>query len=129
MSETIVETTLYEKIGGKAAVDAAVELFYKKVLADDRISDFFTGVDVPQLIKHQKLFLTYAFGGAPNYSGQSMSTAHKKLVDDLGLNDTHFDAVMENLGGTLVELGVPDDLIGEAAAIAESTREAILGRA
>lgn len=57
-----------------------------------------------------------------------MKAAHSKLVKEYGLNDTHFDAVIENLGATLVELGVPEDLIGEAAAIAESTREQVLGR-
>jgi hemoglobin len=45
-----------------------------------------------------------------------------------GLNDSHFDAVMENLGATLKELNVPDELIAEAAAIAESTRNDVLGR-
>ena len=38
----------------------------------------------------------------------------------MGLDDSHFDAVMEHLGATLVELKVPADLIAEAAAIAES---------
>ncbi len=76
----------------------------------------------------QKRFLTYAFGGAPGYPGKSMRDAHKRLVDDLGLTDTHFDAVMENLGATLTELGVPSDLIGEAAGIAESVRDEVLGR-
>ncbi len=45
-----------------------------------------------------------------------------------GLNDSHFDAVIENLGATLVELNVPDDLINEAAQIAISTREDVLNR-
>jgi hemoglobin len=49
-------------------------------------------------------------------------------VADKGLDDSHFDAVIECLGGALTELSVPGDLIGEAAAIAESTRAAILGR-
>ncbi|MGB1061385.1 MAG: truncated hemoglobin, partial [Ketobacter sp.] len=39
-------STLYEKIGGEPAVDAAVDLFYKKVLADERIKHFFEGVDM-----------------------------------------------------------------------------------
>ena len=121
-------STLYEKIGGEPAVDAAVDLFYSKVLADDRIQHFFEGIPIVTLKDHQKKFLTVAFGGPNKYSGRGMKAAHKRLVDEMGLNDTHFDAVMENLGGTLVELGVPDELIGEAAAIAESTREAILGR-
>ena len=77
----------------------------------------------------QKGFLTFAFGGPANYSGKGMAAAHRKLVNDMGLNDSHFDAVMEDLGATLVELGVPGDLIAEAAGIAESVRDAVLGRA
>ena len=34
-------TTLYDKIGGQAAVNAAVDIFYRKVLADHRINRFF----------------------------------------------------------------------------------------
>jgi hemoglobin len=56
-----------------------------------------------------------------------MRTAHAHLVK-MGLNDSHFDAVMEHLGATLTELNVPADLIAEAAAIAESTRKDILGK-
>lgn len=121
-------SSLFERIGGKPAVEAAVDLFYEKVLADDRIKHFFEGVDMKRQANHQKMFLTYAFGGAPNYPGKSMRQAHQRLVDDLGLTDEHFDAVIENLGATLKELGVADDLIGEAAAIAESTRKDVLCR-
>jgi hemoglobin len=44
------------------------------------------------------------------------------------LTDVHFDAVMEHLGNTLKELKVPDELIAEAATIALSTRNDVLGR-
>jgi len=120
--------SLYEKIGGEAAVDAAVELFYRKVLSDDRISQFFEGVDMEAQAAKQKAFLTMAFGGPNSYTGEDMKKAHAHLVAR-GLNDSHFDAVMENLGATLTELGVPSDLIQEAATIALSTRESVLGRA
>lgn len=116
--------SLFERIGGKPAVDAAVDLFYKKVLADSRINHFFKDVPMDDQIKKQKIFLTYAFGGIPNFSGKSMREAHAKLV---GLNEGHFNAVIENLGSTLKELGVPDTLIGEAAAIALSTKNDVLG--
>lgn len=45
-----------------------------------------------------------------------------------GLNDEHFDAVMENLGSTLVELEVPEELILEAAVVAESFRDEVLNK-
>lgn len=122
-----MSATLFEKIGGEAAVDAAVDIFYRKVLADDRISSFFDDVDMDKQAAKQKAFLTMAFGGPHSYTGKDMRDGHAHLVER-GLNDSHFDAVMENLGATLTELNVPGDLIAEAAAIAESTRNDVLGR-
>lgn len=117
--------TLFEKLGGKDAVDAAVDIFYTKVLADDRIKDFFVNTDMAKQASHQKAFLTFAFGGLPSYPGRSMREAHKDIQ---GLTDEHFDAVIENLGNTLVELNVPQELIAEAAGIAETTRADVLNR-
>ena len=121
-------SSLFEKLGGEKSVDAAVDIFYRKVLQDDRINDFFTDVDMDEQIQKQKAFLTFAFGGPNNYSGLSMKEAHERLVAK-GMNDTHVDVVVELLGGTLKELGVGDNLIGEVAAIAESVRDQVLGRA
>ncbi|MDZ4262215.1 MAG: group 1 truncated hemoglobin [Pseudomonadota bacterium] len=121
------QKSLFERIGGDAAVTAAVDIFYRKVLADNRINKFFETVDMERQAAKQKAFLTMALGGPHNYSGKDMRAAHAPLVAK-GLNDSHFDAVMEHLGATLTELGVPADLIGEAAAIAESTRKDVLGR-
>jgi len=120
-------SSLYERIGGAAAVEAAVDVFYRKVLCDDRISRFFDGVDMDRQIGKQKAFLTMAFGGPHSYSGKDMRAAHARLVKD-GLNDAHFDAVAENLVATLKELDVPDELINEVATIAQSTRNDVLGR-
>lgn len=119
---------LFEKIGGAPAVDAAVDLFYKKVLADDRINYFFEGVDMTAQAGHQKAFLTFAFGGSPSYPGKGMREAHKRLVEEQGLSDEHFDAVIENLGAAMLELGVPEKLVGEAAAIAETVRADVLNK-
>lgn len=119
--------SLFEKIGGEAAVNAAVDIFYRKVLADKRINQFFEGVDMEKQAAKQKSFLTVAFGGPNKYTGKDLRDAHAHLVKR-GLNDSHFDAVMEHLGGTLTELKVPADLIAQAAAVAESTRNDVLGR-
>ncbi len=118
---------LFDRLGGEAAVNAAVDIFYRKVLADDRINRFFDGVDMDKQAAKQKAFLTMAFGGPNNYTGEDMRKGHAHLVER-GLNDSHFDAVVENLGATLKELGVADDLIGEVAAIAETTRNDVLGK-
>ena len=121
-------SSLFERLGGEKAIDAAVDLFYRKVLADDRIKHFFNGVDMQRQAGHQKLFLTFAFGGIPDYPGQALRQAHRRLVEDMGLSDEHFDAVIENLGSALQQLGVAEDLIVEVAEIAESTRNDVLNR-
>lgn len=75
----------------------------------------------------QKAFLTMAFGGPHNYTGADMRKGHSHLVK-MGLDDTHFDAVVEDLGATLIELNVPQELIDEVVAICETTRDDVLGR-
>ncbi|WP_426992657.1 group I truncated hemoglobin [Methylomonas sp. CM2] len=122
------EISLYEQLGGEAAVNAAVDIFYRKVLSDHRINRFFDNTDIDKQAAKQKAFLTMAFGGPNHYNGADMRRAHAHLVEKLGLDDTHFDAVMEHLGSTLRELNVPADLIARAAAIAESTRSDVLNR-
>ena len=118
---------MFERIGGKDAVNAAVDIFYEKVMADPELKPFFDGVDMARQRNKQKAFLTYAFGGAPNYSGKNMREAHKRLVER-GMNSLHFDAVMGHLGNTLKELNVPNNLIQEAAQIAMSTKNDVLNR-
>ena len=120
-------SSLYEQLGGQPAVDAAVDIFYRKVLSDDRISGFFEGVDMDKQIGKQKAFLTMAFGGPHNYTGKDMRTAHAPLAAR-GLDDSHFDAVAGNLSATLQELGVGQELIDQVMAIAGSTRNDVLGR-
>lgn len=112
--------SLYEKLGGAPAVDLAVDNFYAKVLADERVNGFFANTDMAKQKQHQKDFMTYAFGGTEKFTGNSMRTVHKDLVEKMGLTDVHFDAIAENLVLTLQELGVAQDLIDEVVAIVGS---------
>ena len=119
--------SLFEKLGGADAVNAAVDIFYRKVLTDDGVSKFFDGVDMETQSQKQKAFLTMVFGGPNSYSGLDMREGHKHLVA-MGLDDSHVDAVIELLGATLKELGVGDEDITQVAGIAESVRDDVLNR-
>jgi len=104
--------SLFNRIGGEPAVNAAVELFYKKVVADPLLQRFFDGINLRQLKKKQKAFLTLAFGGPDRFNGQDLTTAHARLVN-IGLGDEHFNAVAGHLLAALNELGVAEDLTNE----------------
>lgn len=119
--------SLYERLGGDAAISQAVDIFYRKVLADDRINYFFDNTNMDGQIAKQKAFLTMVTGGPNNYTGKDMREGHKHLVAR-GLNDSHVDAVIELLGETLTELGANADDIAEVAALGNSVRDDVLNR-
>lgn len=127
MSEVQETTTLFEQLGGAAAVDAAVDIFYRKVLEDYRVYRFFDNSNMEEQIAKQKAFLTMVFGGPNDYQGKDLRTAHAKLLK-LGLSDSHFNIIIEHLTATLAELSVPPALISQVIALAESTRTDVLGR-
>jgi hemoglobin len=104
--------SLFEQIGGEPAVNAAVDRFYERVLADPMLAPFFKHVSMQRLKAHQFTFLSQALGGPQQYSGASMSTAHAGLR----IEHRHFQAVSVHLVETLRELGVSESIIGEVAA-------------
>jgi len=119
-----MSNTVFEKLGGADAIDAAVDIFYRKVLADDRISHFFDAVDMSNQHKKQKAFLTMAFGGPNHYTGKDMRAAHKGM----NLTEEHFGAVAEALVATLQDLKVPQPDIDAVVAIAVSVKDDVLNR-
>jgi hemoglobin len=120
-------STLYERLGGAPAIDAAVEIFYRKVLSDARINRFFDAVDMDRQAAKQRAFLAMVMGGPNSYTGKDMREGHKHLVAN-GLDDSHVDAVLENLAATLTELGVSDAEIGDVVVLANSVRDDVLNR-
>jgi hemoglobin len=100
--------SIYDEIGGSAAVSAAVDQFYERVIADATLAPFFVGTDMMRLKKHQRAFIAAAVGGPEPYFGRNMAEAHAGL--DVSPSD--FDRVVGHLVDTLVALGVPESTIG-----------------
>jgi len=126
-TQATINPTLYERLGGEPAVNAAVDIFYRKVIADARINYFFFGVNISEQAAKQKAFLSMAFGGPHEYTGRDMRRSHAKLVG-MGMNDRHFDIVLDHLRSTLKQLDAPENLIQEVIDICESTREDVMNR-
>ncbi|MBI4031892.1 MAG: group 1 truncated hemoglobin [Proteobacteria bacterium] len=121
-------TSLFCRIGGHACVRRIVDVFYNKVLDDYRVSRFFETIDMERQRTKLVAFLTYALGGGTNFTGASMRKAHERMVREGGLNDEHFDVIVEIIAGTLKEVGIPAPLINEVRAILEPTRDDVLNR-
>ena len=101
------EQTLYDRLGGKAAISAVVEDLVARVAADSRINRFFadTAKDEKRLAAFkQKLVdqICQASGGPCKYRGKDMKTAHKGM----GISDADFGALVEDLVKALDKLGV-----------------------
>lgn len=120
------EPSLYEQIGGEENLRKAVEIFYKKIFMDGRVSHFFDNADMRRLYAHQSQFLAYALGGPDAYKGRDMREAHKELVEKHGLSEAHFNAVAEHLLSTLVDLGVEKETRDQIMSIVAGTKKDVL---
>jgi hemoglobin len=120
--------SLYDRIGGEAAVEAAVDKFYAKMLSDPRVARFFKNTNMSKQHAKQVAFMSFAFGAPKKYSGLAMDVAHQRLIEKEGMNDSHFDATLENLVGTLAEMGVPKELRDEVGTAVEGLREQVMCR-
>lgn len=120
-------TSLYERVGGEAAIMAAADLFYRKVLADDLLKSFFVGLDMEAQVKKQIGFLSWVLGGPIAFRGRDLGEAHADLVKRRGLSNEHFDAVAKHLAASLRELGVAGPDVTEVMITVESLRSKVLG--
>jgi methyl-accepting chemotaxis protein len=113
---------IYDRIGGAPALQAAVDDFYDRVLADPDLVGFFSNLNMKALKFKQRAFFAQALGGPSEYRGRDMRTAHARFK----IAQRHFDKVAGHLVDTLQSLGVDQDTIGEiVAAVAPLAAEIV----
>jgi len=110
---------LYDRLGGKPAVEAVVDEFLQRVAADKRINGRFFNTDLPRLRGLLIEFVCSATGGPCQYTGRDMRSAHAgfQLVEE------EFTALVEDLVGALDKFNVPkkekDELLGALGPLAK----------
>ena len=112
------QTTLYEQLGGQEAIDAVVEEFYARVLADEKVKDLFKNTDMEKQKRHQAAFIAYATGGPNRYRGRTIKKAH----EGLGITEEQFMAVATHLSDSLKHFNVPQHLIDQVIEIFASLK-------
>ncbi|MFB4316074.1 group 1 truncated hemoglobin [Actinomadura sp. 21ATH] len=103
--------SIYESIGGEAALVAVMDDLYERILADPALKPFFEGSGIHRLKGRQVEFFAQALGGPARYEGRTMKDAHLGR----GIGSADFDLVAGHLVAALAAAGVPGETISEIA--------------
>lgn len=124
MSENENATSLYDEIGGQAAIKTAVTVFYNRVTADETLAAWFDGVDLSRLRTHQRAFLATALDGPPVFAGRNLREAHAGMA----ITDDAFTSIVTHLAVTLEDLEVADHIVAAVEAKLEALRSEVVER-
>ncbi len=101
--------SLYQRIGGRPAVEAVGLDLYHRIRADPILWPFFARVDLDRLIDHQVDFVSQAVDGPRQYGGRALGLAHRHR----GIGGEHFERVGDHLFAALVAAGVGREDVAE----------------
>ena len=111
-SGAMANKSLYDRLGGKPAIQAVVDDFIGNVAGDTRINQRFANADIPRLKRMLVDQICQASGGPCTYTGASMKDAHKGMK----ITDAEFNALVEDLVKSLDKFKVgaqeKNDLLG-----------------
>jgi len=101
--------SLFARLGGMPAVNAVVDDFVARILADERVNKWFAhAASDPENARAYKAkladFICQGTGGPCKYTGADMISAHRGR----GVTEEAFNAVVGDLIATLDKLKVPE---------------------
>ena len=118
LSMETTATSLYERLGGAAAVEAVVDELYRRILADPDLAPFFGRVNLRSQKSRMGTFVTMVTGGPAEYRGRDMKTAHRRHA----VEDRHFDLVAGHLVAALDGVGADPGAAEELVTMVASLR-------
>lgn len=111
----------YERIGGEAIAQTALDDFFQRAQADDRLADVFG----PVVTAGGRAFVAVSMD-AGRADGRDDVEPALAWLTELGLGDDELDLILGHMAAALEALGVDDDIIAEIADQAEALRDAAL---
>lgn len=133
-ADTVAAATLYDRLGGEAAIAAVVDTFVSLAAADTELNFTRQGTanewdatpENVELLKTRLVqFVGQATGGPQVYEGGDMATAHAGME----ITNEEFDMLAGHLGAALDAYDVPEAEKQELFAVVETTRSAIVAPA
>ena len=121
------EKTLYERLGGRPAIQAVANELVDSILADSRVNPWFAHAAAsPQNTAAYKAkladFLCQSTQGPCKYAGLDMTAAHKGRA----VTSAAFDAVVQDLIAVLEKLKVPSKEKNDVLALLAPLRTVIV---
>jgi hemoglobin len=116
--------SLYDRLGGKPAIQAVVDDFVGNVAGDARINKRFANADVPRLKTMLVDQICEASGGPCKYAGASMLDAHRGM----NISEAEFNALVEDLVKSLDKFKVPSPEKTELLTALGGMKGQIVGR-
>jgi hemoglobin len=118
---------LYQRLGGMPAIQAVVDDFVTRILADERVNRWFAHAAAdPENARAYKSkladFICQGTGGPCKYTGADMFAAHKGR----GITDDAFNAVVSDLVTTLEKFRVPEKEKGQLLGLLAPMKPAIV---
>ncbi|CAG9332156.1 unnamed protein product [Blepharisma stoltei] len=114
--------TIYERVGGHAAVVAVIDGLYAKILANPVTAAAFVGRDVNHTKAMQVELFSHTLGSGIPYTGREMIPVHTGLH----ITKEQFDLVAGFLLATLNELHVDQEIVNTIMTFAASLEPQII---
>lgn len=104
--------SLFDRLGGRAAVEALVDVFYDRVEGDDELRAIFPA-DLGPGREKQKLFLEQWMGGETRYSALYGSPRLRRRHFPFVISQRAAGRWLRHMTDALRETGAPDDVVAE----------------
>jgi hemoglobin len=94
---------MFKALHGQAGIARVVDTLVARLRGDPRTADIFAAADIERLTRTLNEDFCYVSGGPCRYTGMDMKTAHRHM----GLQEKHFNALIEDLEDAMSKEGVP----------------------
>lgn len=118
------QPSLYQRLGGKPAIEIVVDRFVGNVAADPVINKRFAKTDIPKLKRELVDQLCQASGGPCTYKGKDMVAAHKGM----NITSAEFNAMGGDMAKALDSAKVPSKEKHEVLSLLGSMQKDIVGK-